>query len=84
MSRRHTIYIYIYIYIYIWAIFILYARKLFHLSLRLMTFGGRSAHLAYLVHKSGRNSNIHIVYIHIELRYRFNLRLINYQNKMNS
>ena len=27
--------------------------KVFHLSLRLITFGGRSAHLAYQVHKSG-------------------------------
>ena len=30
-----------------------YVRRVFHLSLRLVTFGGRSAHLAYLVHKSG-------------------------------
>ena len=30
-----------------------YIRRVFHLSLRLITFGGRSAHLAYLVHKGG-------------------------------
>jgi len=28
--------------------------RMFHLWLRLITFGGRSTHLAYLVHKSGR------------------------------
>ena len=28
--------------------------RVFHLSLRFITFGGRSAHLAYHVHKSGR------------------------------
>ena len=28
--------------------------RLFHISLRSITFGSRSAHLAYLVHKSGR------------------------------
>ena len=32
-----------------------YIRRVFRLSLRLITFGGRSAHLAYLVHKSSRN-----------------------------
>ena len=32
--------------------------RLFRLSLRLITFGGRSAHLAYLVHKSGRKTSI--------------------------
>jgi len=30
----------------------------FHLWLRLITFGGRSAHLAYLVHKSGHETSI--------------------------
>jgi len=34
---------------------------LFRLSLRLITFGGRSAHLAYLVHKSGRKTSIIII-----------------------
>ena len=31
-----------------------YVRRVFHLSLLLITFAGRSGHLAYLVHKSGR------------------------------
>jgi len=31
---------------------------LFRLSLCLITFGGRSAHLAYLVNKSGRKTSI--------------------------
>jgi len=35
----------------------------FYLSLRLITFGGRSAHLAYLVHKSGRETSIIIIII---------------------
>ena len=30
--------------------------------LRLITFGGRSAHLAYLVHKSGRKTSIIIIF----------------------
>ena len=39
-----------------------YARRLFHLSLRLFTFGGRSAHLAHLVHKNGRKTaNLHFL-----------------------
>ena len=29
-----------------------YIRRVFHLSLRLITFEGRSDHLAYLVHKT--------------------------------
>jgi len=37
--------------------------RLFHLSLRLITFGGRSAHLAYYVHKSGRKTAIIIIII---------------------
>ena len=32
--------------------------RLFRLSLRLITFGSRSAHLAYLVHKSGRKTSM--------------------------
>ena len=32
--------------------------RLFRLWLRLITFGGRSAHLAYFVHKSGRKTSI--------------------------
>ena len=36
--------------------------RLFRLSLRLITFGGRSAHLAYLVHKSGSKTSIIILY----------------------
>ena len=35
--------------------------RLFCLSLRLITFGGRSPHLAYLVHKSGRKTSIIII-----------------------
>ena len=30
-----------------------YVRRVFHFSLRLITFGNCLAHLAYLVHKSG-------------------------------
>ena len=33
-----------------------YVRRLFHLSLRLITFGGRSAHLAYHVDNSDRKT----------------------------
>jgi hypothetical protein len=33
----------------------------FDLSLRLITFGGRSVHLAYLVHKSGRKTSTIII-----------------------
>jgi len=36
--------------------------KAFHLWLRLITFGGRSDHLAYLVHKNGRKTSIIIIY----------------------
>ena len=36
--------------------------RLFRLSLRLITFGSRSAHLDYLVHKSGRKTSI-IIYL---------------------
>ena len=35
--------------------------RLFHLSLHLITFGGRSAHLVYLVHKSGHKTSIIII-----------------------
>jgi len=38
-------------------------RRLFRLSLRLITFGGRSAHLVYQVHKSGRKTSIIIIII---------------------
>ena len=37
--------------------------RLFRLSLRLITFGGRSAHLAYHVHKSGRKTSIIIIIV---------------------
>ena len=40
-----------------------YFWRLFRLSLRLVTFGGSSAHLAYLVHKSGRKTSIIIIII---------------------
>ena len=33
-----------------------YVRMVFHLLLRLLTIGGRSVHLAYLVHKIGRKT----------------------------
>ena len=36
---------------------------LFHLWFSFITFGGRSAHLAYLVHKSGRKTSIIIIII---------------------
>jgi len=35
-----------------------YVRRVFHLSLRLITFRVRSAHLVYLVHKGGRKTYI--------------------------
>ena len=35
--------------------------RLFRLSFRLITFGGRSAHLTYLVHKSGHKTSIIII-----------------------
>jgi len=35
--------------------------RLFRLWLRLITFGGRSAHLAYHVHKSGRKTSINSI-----------------------
>ena len=38
--------------------------RLFRLWLCLITFGGRSAHLAYLVHKSGRKTSINHQLIH--------------------
>ena len=37
--------------------------RLFRLSLHLITFGSRSAHLAYLVHKSGHKTSIIIIII---------------------
>jgi len=33
-----------------------YARRMFHLSLRLINFGGCSTHLTYFVHKSGHKT----------------------------
>ena len=33
-----------------------YIRRMFHLSLRLITVGGQSAHLLYIVHKSARKT----------------------------
>jgi len=39
-----------------------YTRKLFHLSLRLITVAGLSAHLAYFVHKSGRQAVTHYIF----------------------
>jgi len=42
---------------------------LFRLSLRLITFVGRSAHLAYLVLKSGRKTSI-IIINHHQDRYK--------------
>ena len=36
-----------------------YVRRVFHLSLSLITFGGCPAHLAYLVDKSGRKTSTH-------------------------
>ena len=42
-----------------------YVRRVFHLSLPLITFGNRSAHLACLVHKSGRKTATFTFYIHV-------------------
>ena len=39
--------------------------RLFRLLLRLIIFGGRSAQLAYLMHKSGRKTSIIIIYQHV-------------------
>ena len=36
--------------------------RMFHLWLRFITLGGRSAHLAYHVHKSGRKTSIIIIH----------------------
>jgi len=41
--------------------------RLFRLLLRLITFGGRSAHLAYLVQKSGRKTSIIIISLSLSL-----------------
>ena len=38
--------------------------RLFHLWLCFITFGGRSAHLAYHMHKSGRKTSIINIYSH--------------------
>jgi len=38
-------------------------RRVFHLYLRFITFGGHSAHLAYHVHKGGRKTSIIIIII---------------------
>ena len=38
--------------------------RVFHLWLRFITFGGRSAHFAYHVHKSGHNTPIMIIIIY--------------------
>ena len=35
--------------------------RLFHLRLRFISFGGRSVHLAYRVHKSGRKTSVIII-----------------------
>ena len=43
--------------------------RVFHLWLRFITFGSRSAHLAYNVHKSGRKTSIIIITITIIIYY---------------
>ena len=40
---------------------------LFHLRFHFITFGGNSAHLAYLVHKSGRKTSINHHHHHPEM-----------------
>jgi len=42
-----------------------YVRRVFHLSLRSITSGGRSAHLAYPVHKSGRKTATFYIYMYL-------------------
>jgi len=51
--------------------------RLFHLRLRFITFGGRSAHLAYYVHKSGRKTSIIITrkYLNIDDRCKLKTNL---------
>ena len=50
--------------------------RLFRLSLRLITFGSRSAHLAYHVHKSGRKTSIIIIiYHHRQLMEKYTQKL---------
>ena len=39
--------------------------RVFHFSLRFITFGSRSAHLAYHVHKSGPKTSIIIIHMNI-------------------
>ena len=42
--------------------------RLFRLSLRFITFGSRSAHLAYLVHRIGRKNINHLNHFRIYIR----------------
>ena len=86
-THMHT-----YIYIHLWMHVLIYTRihtmsiseGLFHSWLRFITFGGRSAHLVYHVHKSGHkisiiiiviiinthtHTHIHITHIPLLLRY---------------
>ena len=41
-----------------------YVGRVFHISLCLITFGGRSAHLVYIVHKSGRKTAASTFFTH--------------------
>ena len=51
--------------------------RLFHLWLRFITFGGRSAHLAYHAHKSGHKTSI-IIIIYMESQFCFiNINIAN-------
>ena len=50
--------------------------RLFHIWLRLITFGGRSAHLAYHVHKSGRKTPIIIILEYMIRRQIFSLKYL--------
>jgi len=42
-----------------------YIKRVFHLSLRLITFGGRFAHLAYIVNKASHKTATFIFFINI-------------------
>ena len=52
-----------------------YVTNVFHLSLRLITFGSRSARVAYLVHNTGCKTAKFTLYINFELT---TICLINY------
>jgi len=49
--------------------------RLFHLWLRLITFRGRSAHLAYHVHKSGHETSIIIIIYQLNVGFTYTQKM---------